>query len=86
MSKLVQLAHGIVEDGGNNSAMAVPRGSGVALAKAEMRNEVITLAIKRELQVHAIRIVFAAGEAQVLLSGMRFSAVTGYIALSGHKA
>lgn len=66
--------------------MAVPRGSGITLAKAEMRNEVITLSIERELQVHAIRIVFAAGEAQVLLSGMRFAAVTGCGALSGHRA
>jgi len=39
MMELVDLAHGVVEDGGDDAAVAVAGRSGVALAEAEVADE-----------------------------------------------
>lgn len=84
--KLVQLAHGIIKNGGNNSAMAVPGRASVALSEAKTRDELPVLTIESELQMHAVRIIFAAGEAQVLLHRMLFAAVFSSRRSFRHKA
>ena len=86
IAQLVQLAHGVVKNGGNNSTMAVPRRAGVALSEPKMRDELPALTIERELQMHAMWIIFAAREAQVLLHRMLFAAVSSSRSLSRHKS
>ena len=65
VAKLVGFAHSVVEDGGNDAAMAVAGRSGVALRQAEMADEGAPLFVERELQMHAIGIIGSAGEAVV---------------------
>lgn len=66
--------------------MAVTGRSRVAFAEAEMRDEMVAITIENEFQMHAVRIVFAAGEAKIGLRRMGFATVTGNRTLSGHKA
>lgn len=86
VAEFVEFAHGVVEDGGNDPAMAVAGRPGVAPAQAKMRDEMLALAIQRKLQMHAMRIIFAAGEAQVLFAPMRFAPVPNCRSLSDHRA
>jgi hypothetical protein len=65
--QLVDLAHGVVEDAGDDAAVAVAGRSGVATAEAEAAHEGLALFVKDELEAHAIGIVHAADEAVVLL-------------------
>ena len=65
--QLVHLAHGFVEDGGDDAAVAVSGGAGVALAQAKAADETIALFIVGEAQAHAFGIVLAAGEAIIFL-------------------
>src|SRR4029077_15528466 len=50
--ELVDLAHGVVEDGGDDAAVAVAGGSGVALAEAEFADEGLPLFVEGEFQAH----------------------------------
>ena len=79
MTQLVYLAHGFIEDGGDYSSMGVAWRSGVTLAQAEAADETVLLFVIREVQVHALRIVFATAEAIVLLQ----AEVWGIVALAG---
>ena len=83
-AEFVYLAHGIVEDGGNDAAVAMAGRSGVALAEAETADEGLAFVVEEEFQAHAIGIVLAAGEAVILLEFDvgRFVAVD----LAGHGA
>ena len=65
--ELVYLAHGVVEDAGDDAAVAVAGRSGVALAQAELADEGLAGFVEDELQAHAFGIVLAADEAVVLL-------------------
>jgi hypothetical protein len=65
--KLVYLAHGVVEDTGDDAAVAVAGRSGVALAQAEAADESLAGFVEDELEAHAFGIVHAADEAVVLL-------------------
>jgi len=65
--ELVYFAHGVVEDAGNDPAVAVAGGSGVALAQAEVADKGLAGFVEDELQAHAFGIVLAADEAVVLL-------------------
>ena len=65
--ELVHLAHGVVEDGGDDASVAVSGRASVAFAEAELADEGLALFVENELQVHAIGIVLAASEAVVLL-------------------
>jgi len=67
VAQLVHLAHGFVEDGGDDAAVGVPGRAGVALAEAEAADEGVALFVVGEAQAHAFGIVFAAGETVVLL-------------------
>ena len=85
VAQLAQFAHGIIKNGGNDSTVAVARRSGVALAQTKMRDKMIAIPIQRKLQMHALRVVLATGKAQVLLHGMRPSAVSAGGRLFGHR-
>ncbi len=67
VARFVELAHGIIENGGDNSAVAVARRAGVALAQAEITNIFLSARIGRKFQVHAAGIVQAAGETVIPL-------------------
>jgi hypothetical protein len=67
MMQLVDLAHRVVEDAGDDATVAVAGGSGVAAAEAEFANEGLALFVQDELEAHAVGIVHAADEAVVLL-------------------
>lgn len=66
VAKLVYLAHGLVKDGGDNSAVRVPRRPRVPARQFEMANGFPRIFIQRELQTHAMGIVMPAAEAVVL--------------------
>ena len=80
--EFVDFAHGVVEDAGDDAAVAVAGGSGVAVAEAEFADESLAGFIEDEFQAHAFFIVLSADEAVVLL---HFH-VTGVVALGlgGH--
>jgi hypothetical protein len=82
--QLVNLPHGIVEDAGDDAAVAVAGRSGVALAQAEFADEGLAFFVEDELEAHAVGIVLAADEAVVFL---HFD-VAGVVAvdLAGHLA
>ena len=75
--ELVYFAHGVVEDAGDDAAVAVAGRSGVALAEAEAADEGLTRFVEDEFQAHAFGVVLAADEAVVLL---HFH-VAGFVAL-----
>ena len=68
VAQLVDLAHGVVEDGGDDAAVAVSGRAGVAFAEAEFADEAVPFL--GELQAHALGIVGATGEAKVFLLGI----------------
>ncbi len=65
--QLVYFAHGVIEDGGDDAAVAVAGWSGVALGEAEMADESLAFFVEDEFQMHAVGVVFAADEAVVFL-------------------
>ena len=65
--QFVDLAHGVVEDAGDDAAVAVARGSGVAFAESEAADEGLAWFVENEFEAHALGIVLAADEAVVLL-------------------
>jgi hypothetical protein len=82
--KFIDLTHGVVEDGGDDAAVAVTGGSGVALAEAELADEDLAGFVEGEFQAHAVGIVLAAGEAVVLLQLDVAGVVALGLGLSGH--
>jgi hypothetical protein len=82
--EFVDLAHGIVEDASDDSAVAVAGRSGVALAETEAADEDLAGFVEDEFQAHTLAIVLAADEAVVFL---KFE-VAGFVAmdfwLAGH--
>src|SRR5579862_4655087 len=80
--QLVYFAHGVVEDAGDDAAVAVAGGSGIALAEAELTNKGLAGFVEDEFEAHAFFIVLAADEAVVLLHFV----VAGFVALglAGH--
>src|SRR5258708_23613391 len=67
LTQFVHLAHGFIEDGRDDAAVAVSGRSGVTLAQAESAHETAALLVVGETQAHAVGIILAAGEAIVLL-------------------
>jgi hypothetical protein len=65
--EFVYLAHGVVEDAGDHSAVGVARGASVALAEAKFANEGLAGFVQDEFQAHAFRVVLSADEAVVFL-------------------
>lgn len=84
VAQLVHFAHGFVEEGGDDAAVAVAGRSGVALAQAKAANESLARFIEGELQAHPVRIIQAAGEAEVLLQLDVTGVVAVGVRLSGH--
>src|ERR1017187_2925192 len=90
MTQFVHLAHGFVEDGRDNAAVAVSRRSGVAPAQVEAADETIAVFVVGEAQPHAIGVVLAAGEAAVLRQFYVTRVVSslgasGFALLSSHR-
>jgi len=81
--EFVDLAHGVVEDAGDNAAVTVAGRSGVALAEAEVADEGLAFFVENEFEAHAVGIVHAADEAVVFLH----LHVAGVVALrlGGHE-
>jgi Domain of unknown function (DUF5655)/Domain of unknown function (DUF4287) len=77
VAEFVDLAHGVVEDAGDDAAVRVSGWAGVAFAEAKARDECSALFIECELQVHAVRVVHAADEAIVFLQLDVWCAVSG---------
>jgi hypothetical protein len=82
--ELVDLAHGVVEDGGDDAAVAVAWGSGVALAQAKAADESLAGFVKGKFEVHAIGVVEAAAETVVLLQLGVPRVVSVDLRLAGH--
>lgn len=69
IAQFVQLAHSIVENGGNNSTMAVSGWASVALAQSKATAVMLSGRISVKLQMHAVGIVLPTGETVILLCG-----------------
>src|SRR5438874_224860 len=65
LTKLAEFAHGVVEDGGDNAAMAVSGWAGVALAEPEAAYE--SISFLSELKAHPLWVVWSAIEVVVLV-------------------
>ena len=83
--QLVQFAHGVIENGGDDSPMAMPGRSRIALGQTEARNKMFAVSIECESQVHSRGIVFAAGKAVILFQLMRARSVPCSLEFSCHK-
>jgi hypothetical protein len=68
VEEAVQLAHGLVENGGDHSAMTVPGRSCVATAQAKLAHELFPGFVQGELEMHTIGIVAPTTEAEVPLA------------------
>ena len=64
--EFAEYAHSVIEDGGDDAAVAVSGRPGVTFAEAEAAHE--ALPFLNEFQAHALGIVASAGETEVLLS------------------
>ena len=84
VAELVYLAHGVVEDGGDDAAMAMAGRAGVALAEAEFADEGLARFVEGEFQAHAVGIILATGEAVILLQLDVAGVVAVELGLSGH--
>jgi len=80
--EFIYFAHGVVEDAGDDAAVAVAGRSGVTFAEAEVADEGLALLVEDEFEAHAVRIVLSADEAVVFLQ----PGVLGFVAvgLAGH--
>src|SRR5712692_4315367 len=67
MPQPVYLAHGLIENSGDDASMRVSGRSGVALAQPKTADEAVAIFVITKLQAHALGIVFAAGKAIILL-------------------
>ena len=77
MAEFIYFAHGIVEDAGDDAAVAMAGRSGVAVGEAEAANESLAGFVEDEFQAHAARVVLTADEAVLLLQFV----VAGFVAL-----
>jgi hypothetical protein len=75
--ELIYLAHGVIEDAGDDASVAVAGRSGVALAQAEFADEGLAVFVEDEFESHAIGVILAADEAVVLLQFV----IGGFVAL-----
>src|SRR5208337_4726313 len=85
VTQFIHLAHGLVEDGCDNAAVAVSGRPGVALAQAESTDKAVALLIVGKAQVHAVRIVLAAGETVVLLQLYVACVVSSLVLFASHR-
>ncbi len=67
VAQFVDFAHGVVEDAGNDAAVAVARRSGITVCQAEVTHEGLSRFVEDELEPHAIWVVRTADKTVVLL-------------------
>jgi len=67
MPELVYLAHGFVEDSGDDPAVGVAGRAGIAFAKPKAADEEVALLVIGEAQMHAFGIILPTGKAEVFL-------------------
>lgn len=85
-AQLVYLAHGFVEDGGNDAAVRVSGRAGVTLGQLEIADRLAAFLVEVKLEAHAGEVVLAAGEAMILRRfGMRVDGVSMSWFAAGHK-
>lgn len=84
MSKLVDLAHGLVEDRRDNSTVSMRRRADVAGWKFELADEGLSFFVERKLQPQTIVIILAAAKAIVPGDLVVASVVSGGGAFRGH--
>jgi hypothetical protein len=75
--EFIYFTHGIVEDAGDDTAVAMAGRSGVAVGEAEAADEGLAGFVEDEFQAHASGIILTADEAVVLLQFV----VAGFVAL-----
>jgi len=80
--QFIHLAHRVIEDGGNNAAVAVAGRSSVALGQTKAADEGFAFFVESKFKAHAVGIVLSTGEAIILLH-LR---IGGFVAvnLAGH--
>jgi hypothetical protein len=84
MAQLVYLTHGVVENGGDDSSVAVAWRTGVAFAKSEAADRHLAVLVEGKFKAHAVGIVHAASEAVILLHAYVASVVAVTGRLSWH--
>ena len=77
LPQFIHLAHGLVENGRDNAAVAVSWRAGIALAQTKTADEAIALFVVGEAQEHAFGIVLSAGKAVIFLETCVVGAVSG---------
>jgi hypothetical protein len=77
VTQFTQLAHGFVENSGDDSAVAVAGRACVAAAKAKNGDESLVFPVQKKLQMHTVQIVFSASEAEVFSLWIGFASVSG---------
>jgi hypothetical protein len=66
VAKLVHLAHGFIQDRGDNAAVSIAGRPGVFARQLEVADGLTGFFVQRELQAHTLRIIVAAAKAMVL--------------------
>ena len=84
--QLAQLTHGFIENGRDDSTMAMPRWAGVAPRKTKITNRPPPFLIERKIQVHTVQVGLPASEAEVHLLSIDFAAVPSARVLFRHRA
>ncbi len=79
MVQFVYLAHGVVENGGDDAAVAMAGRSGVAFAETEAAESDAAFFVQRELQAHTVGISGPAGKTVILLQ----LGVAGFVSMKG---
>lgn len=79
--QLIYLAHGVIEDGSDDAAVAVAGRAGVALRETEFADKGLAFFIENEFQLHTVGIVLSADEAVILLHFV----VASFVALDASR-
>ena len=67
LAQLVYLTHGVVENGGDDSSVAVAWRTGITFAESEAADRHLAVLVEGKFKAHAVGIVQAASEAVILL-------------------
>ena len=86
LAQFAQLAHSFIENCGDDSTVAVAGRAGVAAGKPEIGDNLLALVVEKEFQVHSVRIVSSAPEAEVFRQWMGFGSVARAGLFLRHKA
>ena len=67
MAQFVDLAHGVVEDAGDDAAVAVAGRASITVGEAKVAHEGLALFVEDELEPHAVGVVRTTDKTVVLL-------------------